>query len=279
MNFRWTAKPPPSATSESGNTIAQSATQLSATPRYRSHPHWGLEQHPVEPAPAPKTTQHVVASYATYLLAFTAALYGAAAVAELIRYFTLLYNRTRLIPLPIAYTTDLLVVTASIAALVFAFLTVISCASWLINFRNEMCHRYGLRETRSTRWQFIATVLPPMSWFYPPTLLAELIQNPRVQSVRNPAELHNVLSRIKQWWTLWVLTWLFAGASIIWRTADTVQAQANSVLFAVIVNVVASTCALLAWNVIRVCSKLVDVTQPTDEENNSPKRWIVASSP
>ncbi|WP_149360297.1 DUF4328 domain-containing protein [Lolliginicoccus suaedae] len=271
IDHRWTASPPPSGSA--ARTVRPKRAPAS-TPRYTRIPAWGLHQEPSRPEPASRTRLQSLAGYAPMLLRFTAALYLASALAELIRYVIVLVNRDRLLPPVVAHGSDLLVVTLACTALLFAVGTAIACAAWLVEHRRGWFAREGLVDPRRRRIQFIGSFVPPFALFYPGTLLGELIHAEQARE-GDQHEAATSRSLLNAWWTLWVLTWICAIASAAWRIADTIQAQANGILFAAFTNVLAAGCAIVALLLIQHRESLHG--GPANAESaRSPKRWIAS---
>nr|WP_225443564.1 DUF4328 domain-containing protein [Lolliginicoccus lacisalsi] len=188
-----------------------------------------------------------------------------------------LANRDRLLAPVIANGSDLLVVTLACTALLFAIGTVLACAAWLVEHRRQWFAREGLKDPRRPRVQFLASVLPPFTLFYPGTLLGELIH----RETERDRENHDVAASavlLRAWWPLWIVTWACAIASAAWRIADTIQAQANGILFAALANVLAAGCAIAALLLIRRRQAVQGESVET-ERPRSPKRWIASVSP
>ncbi|WP_278314014.1 DUF4328 domain-containing protein [Lolliginicoccus levis] len=273
LDHRWTASPPPG---ENPARTVRPKRAPASTPRYTRVPAWGLHQEPSRPVPAPRSRLQSLAGYAPLLLRFTAVLYLASAMAELIRYGIVLANRDRLLSPLIAHGSDFLVVTLAITALLFAIGTVIASAAWLVEHRRQWFAREGLVDPRRPRVQFVASFLPPFTLFYPGTLLGEIIHEEQARDGDDhEATVSGAL--LKAWWTLWVVTWGCAIASAAWRIADTIQAQANGILFAALANVLAAGCAIAALLLIQHREAMHGGSAEVARAR-SPKRWIASVS-
>lgn len=92
-NFRWVARRPDASRRRSPARLPSDGR----TPRYRQVPRWGLLDAPAADTAAVPSRRERLAELAPTLLSATFVLFALGAVAELVRYGLLLYNRTTLI--------------------------------------------------------------------------------------------------------------------------------------------------------------------------------------
>jgi hypothetical protein len=79
---------------------------------------------------------------------------------------------------------------------------------------------------------------------------------------------------VRVWWCVWLVGAGFAVAALAWRTAETLQAQANGVLFTAVSDVVAAAVAVTTlWLVGELDGR--DVRGRSGE----PRRLLVATGP
>ncbi|MEU8895150.1 DUF4328 domain-containing protein [Nocardia sp. NPDC048505] len=259
-NYRWIARRPDQRTRRPGG--ARPGTRP-ATPKYTEIPRWGLlDPRPEAAAPVldrwQRWTQRVEP-----LLVVTAGLFALAALAELGRYGILLRNRTRLIEPLLLRASDALVIGSAVLALGFALLAAVALVGWLIEARTAAFARSGRRDPRSARTLTLGCVVPGVNLLWPGVFLTELAEqrgNPRA------------LRAVRIWWCAWVLGGAMAVAALLWRTADSLQAKADGVLFMFWTDLVAAAVAVLTLWVVRLLAgrDLLGRTRLA-------RRWVVAA--
>ncbi|MBF6350050.1 DUF4328 domain-containing protein [Nocardia flavorosea] len=263
-NYRWVARRP-GRLDRSGPTAA--TEQASAeTPRYTEIPRWGLRDHPV-PAergehPRPLST---LARWVYPALLATAVLFGLAAVAELGRYLILLRNRTRLIEPPLLWFSDALVNTAALFALIMALVAAAAALGWLIEVRRAAFAAAGRRDPRSPRTLALGCLIPVVNLIWPGVFLSEILagrDDPRP------------LQAVRIWWAVWVLGGLLSVAALFWRTADSLQAEADGVLFTALTDLAAAAVAVLTLWVVRTVEG-----RDLSGRDRLAHRWVVAVDP
>ena len=268
-NYRWVARAP-----GRGPRVERprpAAAIDPATPRYTEVPRWGLHDAPrAEEAVAGRTRMQRALSWATDrvagLLLATAILFALSAAAEFGRYLILLRNRSRLIEPVVLFLSDLTVYATSLAALACALVTAVGLIGWLVRARREAFAGNGRRDPRSLRALLCGGLIPVVNLVWPGVFLTELVQ----QLGGDPRTLR--AARI--WWCGWVLSGVMVIAALCWRSADTLQAQANGVIFTVYTDLVAVAVAVSALWVLRMCEG-----RDLSGRIRMPKRWLPAPGP
>ncbi|GAA4484636.1 hypothetical protein GCM10023094_38190 [Rhodococcus olei] len=257
-NFRWVARRP--------GVVAAPATEPASgddpTPSYQQVPRWGL----VDPAPAdlseprPTRTQQL-AELAPTLLVASAGLFLAGALAELFRYGLLLYNRTTLISPAVLAVSDSLVFTFGVLAPLVAFAAAAASVAWLLDARRAAWARIGRVDPRSSAAVAFGCLVPVANLVWPGVFLTELAGvEPRIRRV------------VRLWWSTWVAGGVLLVVSLAWRSHDSLQARANGVVLAMIVDLVAVGIAVLTLVVMRRVDRLDLGGRP-----RSRNRWVVAA--
>ncbi|WP_227978940.1 DUF4328 domain-containing protein [Nocardia spumae] len=267
-NYRWVARPPGRGPrSEQPRTTAPIDP---ATPHYTETPRWGLLDRPRRVAVGPRTRVQVALHWVTErvagLLLATTILFALSAVAEFGRYLILLRNRTRLIQQIVLWLSDLTVYATSVAALVCALVTAVGLIGWLVRARATAYADNGSRDPRSLRALLCGGLVPLVNLIWPGVFLTELVR----QLGGDP----RTLRAVRIWWCVWVLNGVMVVAALVWRTADTLQGQANGVIFAVYTDLVAAAAAVLSLWVLRMCEG-----RDLRGEIRMPKRWLPAPGP
>ncbi|MFC9893174.1 DUF4328 domain-containing protein [Nocardia sp. NPDC127579] len=258
-NYRWVARRPDHRTRRPGGRAGTGA----GTPRYTQIPRWGLTDVPSAATAAPPSRWARWTLRVEPLLVVTAGLFALAAVAELGRYGVLLRNRTRLIDPLLLRVSDALVIGSAVLALVFALLSAVALVGWLIQARAAAFAANGQRDPRSARMLTLGCVLPGVNLVWPGVFLTELAEqgtDPRV------------LRAVRLWWCGWVLGAAMAVGALLWRTADSLQAKADGVMFMVWTDAVAAGVAVLTLWVLRLVAgrDLLGRTKLA-------RRWVVAT--
>ncbi len=263
-NFKWVARAP---RKKSGKPRSSSKPRNSETPRYDEMPRWGLVDRPI---PEPDDGESRIERWAVAapgLLALTGSLLLLAAAAELLRYGILLYNRTRLVDSTTVIISDAFVSFAGLIAIVIGVSAAVASACWLVSRRHSVFERADMRDPRSIRELIIGSLVPGLSLVMPGVFLTELV------AVRGGADRARLLVAVRIWWGLWVFDWALIGAAIWWRTRDSLQAQADGVLFYAFVSLVGACLAVWTIRVMRG----VDDLRWRGTNRAAPKRWVVAS--
>lgn len=229
-------------------------------------PRWGLIDRPATPLLERESRLERWAGAAPGLLFLLFGLLLLAAVAELFRYGILLYNRARLVSQTTLVVSDALVVFAEVASIVIGIASAAAAVCWLVSRRRALFERAGTREPRSTRSIFLGSLLPIVSLAMPGVYLAELID------ARAGSDRPRVLTLVRVWWAAWVVNWALVLGSILLRFRDSLQAQADGVLFSAIVALFAAAVALLTVRVIRT----VDDQRWRGSQKRAPTRWVVS---
>ncbi|WP_069165292.1 DUF4328 domain-containing protein [Nocardia altamirensis] len=261
-NYRWVARRP-------DHRVRRPAAGRPAsreTPRYTQIPRWGLIDQP-----APAATDAVSSPFArltarvSTLLIATAAVFGVAAFAEVLRYVLLLRNRTRLIHPALLFCSDALVIGAALLAVVLALLAALGVLGWLIRTRRATFAAAGRDDPRSVRMLVLGSLIPVVNLLWPGVFLTEM-----VAQRDDPRALHAV----RIWWAAWVFGGLVAAAALLWRTADSLQVKADGVLFTAGTDLVAAAVAVLTLAMIRTVEQ-----QDLRGRSRSARRWVVAVDP
>ena len=240
-NYRWVARRPDHRSRQGSRSVRP--RPLGPTPRYRQIPRWGLRD---VPAPAAPEVHHRLESYAPRaerLLLLTAWLFGAAALAEVARYLVLLRNRTRLIDPTVLAVSDVLVWACSVLAAVCALGSAVALAGWLVRLRRRTFARSGAADPRSPLTIAFGCLVPVVNLLWPGVHLTE------VASTHADPRL---LRAVRIWWCAWVANGLLVAAALLWRTADSLQAEADGVIFTAFTDAVAAGVAVLTLAVIRL---------------------------
>lgn len=263
-NYRWVARRP-GRRSGPGHT-AGATSRATATPYYTEIPRWGLRDLPASAREAqPPRPLSTLTRWVHTALAATAALFALAAVAELGRYLILLRNRTRLIEPPLLWFSDALVNTAALFALIMALVSAVAALGWLIEARRVTFAAEGRRDPRSARLLTLGCLVPVVNLIWPGVFLTEV-----VSGRADPRPLHAV----RIWWAAWVFGGLVAAAALFWRTADSLQAKADGVLFAAAADAVAAGVAVLTLWVIRTVEG-----RDLLGRDRLARRWVIAVDP
>ena len=236
-NFRWVASAPGSASRRRVRRIP------TPTPRYEVMPTWGL---PIAPRPHPSVPESAtdrLARRSTSLLTATAALFVAAAVAELARYVVLLVSRERLMPAAVLALSDAAVWCLSFVSLGVGLVAAVATVARVVRFRREAYGHRGRTDPRRTRTLYLGSLVPIVNLLLPGVFLTELVRE---------SEHRLRLERlVPWWWTAWVGNWLLIAATVAWRTVDGIQAQATGVVLTAITDLVAAGVAVLTLTVVR----------------------------
>ncbi|WP_054811602.1 DUF4328 domain-containing protein [Nocardia arizonensis] len=261
-NYRWVARRP-----DHRNRPAHSASVASPTrtPAYDHMPTWGLADRPPAPAaPRPRRFAGFGARVHT-LLILTATMFGLAGLSELLRYGILLRNRTRLIDPWLLRLSDALVTASSTLAMAAGFAAAIAAVVWLIDTRAAAYARAGHRDPRAPRTLALGSLIPVINLLWPGVFLTEL-----ARTAADP----RALRAVRIWWCAWLAGGALVAAALLWRTADSLQAKADGVLFTAFTDIWAATLAVLTLWVLRYLDgrNLLGGTR-------TERRWVVAAEP
>ncbi|MCX5045129.1 DUF4328 domain-containing protein [Aldersonia sp. NBC_00410] len=257
-NYRWVARRP----GPPRRTAPTSAP--TPTPRYPETPRWGLIDTPPMPQAAPRTPLAWFADRVEALLIVTAMLFVLAALAEGLRYAILLRNRAHLIEQWLLSCSDAAVWSTSVLALLVALVAALAVVGWLIRARAEEFADRGRLDPRATPFLVAGCVVPVLNLIAPGVFLTELAQ-------RRPREQ---LIAVRVWWCTWVLGAVMAIAALAWRSAGSLQAQADGVVFTALTDVVAATVAVVTLGTIY---RLED--RDLRGRPRRAKRWLMATGP
>ncbi len=199
------------------------------------------------------------------LLVATAVVFGLASVAELARYAVLLRNRTRLIHPAVLYASDAFVIGAGVLALAFALLAAVATVGRLVEIRRSAYAATGRRDPRSPRALAFGCLVPVVNLLWPGVFLSEVAAlqgDPRAGRA------------VRIWWAAWVFGGLVAVAALLWRTADSLQAEADGVLFTAFTDAVAAAVAVLTLWVLRTIEG-----HDLLGRGRTARRWLIAVDP
>ncbi|MFC7450018.1 DUF4328 domain-containing protein [Rhodococcus daqingensis] len=257
-NFRWVARRPGAVSSR--NRPARPPVEP-GPPSYREIPRWGLRDVPPTPDPEPGPGRgEQLAELAPALLSGAAVLFGVGALAELFRYGLLLRNRTTLIGPGLLAVSDGLVAAAGLLAPVVAVCAAVAAVAWLVGARRRAFAGRGQLDPRTPSVLAVGCLVPVVNLAMPGVFLTELDE-------RDP----QTRKLIQVWWCAWVAGGALFAVNLLWRTRDSLQAQADGVLLAAVSDLVAVAVAVLTLLVIR----RVDGLGPTGRPREL-TRWLVA---
>lgn len=262
-NFKWVARAP---RKKPVGPRAASKPRSAETPKYDEMPRWGLVDQPISEPDGEESRIERWAAAAPGMLTLTGILLLLAGAAELSRYGILLYNRTRLVNSATLIISDAFVSFAGLIAIVTGVSAAVASACWLCSRRHSVFERANLREPRSVRELLIGSLVPGLSLVMPGVFLTELV------TVRGGSDRARLLVAVRIWWGLWVFDWALIAAAMWWRTRDSLQAQADGVLFYAFVSLVGACLAVWTIRVMRG----VDNLRWRGSEQAAPKRWVVA---
>ncbi len=259
--YRWVARRPAAAIPDRPLSRPQGPRP---TPRYFDTPRWGLLDPPPPAPPGKKAGLAGFAERAVPLLGAASILFGLAAAAELGRYLILLRNRTRLIDPLLLALSDSAVWATSFLALAVALAGAIAAIGWLVEARKRSFARQDRSDPRSTRTLVLGCAIPFVNLVLPGVFVTEFTREspPRTRKL------------IRVWWWSWVLSGVLVVVAQIWRTADSLQVQADGVLFTAFTNLLAAAVGFLTIMVIRD----VDGHDVLGRRRVA-KRWLIATGP
>ncbi|WP_433681760.1 DUF4328 domain-containing protein [Nocardia sp. CA-119907] len=261
-NYRWVARRPDQRIRRSSSTRPRPSPE---TPRYQQIPRWGLLDPPVEPATEVQRPLDRLTNRAGALLIATAAVFAIAACAELGRYLILLRNRTRLIPSLLLHFSDVMVWLSALVGLVLGLGCALAMLGWLIETRRTAFAEAGRRDPRSVRMLALGCLIPVVNLLWPGVFLTELV------TVRADPR---ALRAVRIWWLGWLLGAVCTVAALLWRTADSLQAKADGVLFTAFTDLVAAGVAVLTLWVQRSITG-----RDLFGRTRIARRWVMAVDP
>lgn len=267
-NYRWVARPPGRGARPARPNSAPVADP--ATPRYTEIPRWGLVDNRREEVRTPPTrisaaTDWLVGRVAELLLT-TIILFSVSALAEFGRYLILLRNRSRLIHPLVLLISDVSVYVTAAAALICALVTAVGVIGWLIRARRDAYAQSGRSDPRSALALWCGGVIPLVNLVMAGVFLIEL--------VRRLGSDPRLLRAARIWWAVWALNGVMVILAQFMRGADTLQGQANDVIFTVYTDLVAAATAVATLWVMRMCAG-----RDLHGRIRRPKRWLPASGP
>ncbi|WP_280386671.1 DUF4328 domain-containing protein [Nocardia wallacei] len=263
-NYRWVARPP-GRHPRTGRS-ARPARSAPSTPRYTEMPRWGLRDEPPRPASVARHPLSRLTDRLDRLLVITTVVFAAAGIAEFGRYLILLRNRTRLIHPALLLISDIAVYVTAVLALLFALAGALALVGWLIDARRAAYTRDGRRDPRSLPMLLGGCVIPGVNLIWPGVFLMEL--------VRRRGGDPRVVRAVRIWWCAWVLNGAMVIAALCWRTAGSLQAQADGVMFTVWTDLVAAAVAVLSLWVVRLIEG-----RDLRGRVRMPKRWVASVGP
>ncbi|WP_280499204.1 DUF4328 domain-containing protein [Nocardia cyriacigeorgica] len=261
-NYRWVARRPDH---RPRGTVAPGRTGPTPTPHYTEIPRWGLRDEPAREPVAARPPLNVLAGWLPPLLIATALMFAIAAGSELGRYLLLLRNRTYLIDPLLLTFSDAMVNASALFAAVLALLAAVAAVGWLIQARRAVYEGRGLRDPRSPRMLVLGCVIPVVNLLWPGVFLSEMVagrEDPRP------------LRAVRVWWAIWVFGGACAVAALAWRSADSLQAEADGVLFTAFTDAVAVAVAVATLWIVR----MVEGRDLLGRAHIA-HRWVVAADP
>ncbi|MGW4369933.1 DUF4328 domain-containing protein [Nocardia takedensis] len=262
-NYRWVARRPDHRPRRPD--AEYRPAPATAVPAYDHIPRWGLVDRPRPDAdPAPRGFARL-ATRVRLLLVLTALAFGVTAFGELLRYLLLLRNRTRLIDPLVLRLSDALVTVPALLAVGVGFAAAIALVAWLVGARAAAYAAVGQRDPRAPRTLVLGCLIPVVNLLWPGVFLTELADrsdDPRASRV------------VRAWWGAWLVGGVLVAAALVWRTADSLQAQADGVLFTAFTDAWAAGLAVLTLVVVRY----LDGRDPRGGPR-APRRWVVAADP
>lgn len=258
-NYRWVARRPGQL---GRRRVVPKRRAAAPTPRYTEIPRWGLRDEPPRPRTARRRPLRVLAERVYGLLTAVAVVFALAAGAELGRYLILLRNRTRLIEPLLLAVSDAMVIGTSLIALILALPAAVGAVGWLNEVRRAEFARMERSDPRSVRMLALGCLVPVVNLLWPGVFLTEVVSEPRA------------VRAVRIWWSAWVLGGILSAASLMWRPAGSLQAEADGVLFTALTDAVAAAVAVLTLWAIRV----IEGRDLRGRSRNS-RRWVVATDP
>ncbi len=259
-NYRWVARPPGRKGHPDRTSPRRAANP--ETPRYTGIPRWGLQDRPAQPVTAPQGRLERLATRIPLLLTLTAAVFGVAALAELLRYGILLRNRTRLIHPWLLWGSDAAVIFSAVLGLLLALVAALALVAWLTATRRAAYADAGKRDPRSPRALALGCLVPGVNLVLPGVFLTEAAR------LRGADRLLRV---VRIWWSAWVLNGAVVVIALLYKCAGSLQVEADGVLFTVVTDLIAAAVAALTLWVVRAFAG-----RDLRGRELAVKRWLIA---
>ncbi|NIH77520.1 DUF4328 domain-containing protein [Amycolatopsis viridis] len=255
------------------------AERYDGPPSYHVPPRWGFPHLawrvptavPGTPSswPSPVERVRVLHRNAVTILWFLTGLAVVAAGAEFWRYALLVASRTTALHAATVAFSDALEIIASLLTVVFGLLGLGATLWWLLIARAAAAEAAGQEPARSTREVIAGVLVPGVNLVMAGSILAEL---EHLVLGRAPVGRPRPSRVVLAWWAAWIANEVLMLLVIGWRFKDGVQAMADSVLLAGLLNVsAAGLAALTAVLVYRLTTLLAPAR--TDRL----RRWQVRS--
>lgn len=233
----------------------------SGPPSYPFPPRWGFPRLTwrrsapfATPEQSPAEQMRAMAGSTVPLLWIAGAIALGTGLAELSRYLILLDSRTDAVAQTPLFVSDLAVLTGGVVSLIASALAALATLTWLVRAYLAAAEAAGVRPARPT-WQLIAGVLiPGVNLLLPGAILAEIEH----AAMGNDPNLRPRPSRLLvAWWIAWAAGLLLGVLAMLWGLRSGVQAQADSVLLHIAVDVTAALVALLTVRVVHRLTALL----------------------
>lgn len=235
-------------------------------PAYRGVPRWGFPLltwratesvpggvHPPErTAPAvPRAAR--VAGPAIWAAAVAAGLGG---LGEIFRYVLLVLGRDRALPGGVVAGSDALVNTAAGLAIASGLVAAGLTLRWLLIARTVAARQAGARPGRPDWAVLLGVLLPVLNLFMAGSVLSELEHTARQVSgrARGPVRPTRL---VRAWWAVWAGNELAAVVTLVLRSRNGIQAQADGVLWHAVTDLTALALAVLTLRVVGAITALV----------------------
>ncbi|WP_343063705.1 DUF4328 domain-containing protein [Haloechinothrix aidingensis] len=196
----------------------------------------------------PVRRQWVLGGRLLVLLIITATLAAIATGAEVWRYVLLVRSRDSALNSSMVLSSDALVVSASVLLFIVAVVTIAASYLWILRVRAAIAEQRGMDPPRSA-WRIAAGLfVPGVNWVLAGPIVAELEHLASGYSATarpRPSRL------VFAWWAAWVANGVLVTVTLLWRTRDGVQAQADSVLLTAITDLAALLLAALTVLLVR----------------------------
>ncbi|SNR28412.1 protein of unknown function [Haloechinothrix alba] len=252
---RWVAVPPVSPRRGRPEPPERPYT---GPPSYPAPPRWGFPSVTWRwPTSVPGTvTEHadpvrrqwVLGGRVLVLLIITATLAALATGAEVWRYVLLVRSRDSALNSSMVLSSDALVVSASVLLFIVAVVTIAATYLWILRVRAAIAEQRGVDPPRSA-WRIAAGLfVPGVNWVLAGPIAAELEHLASGYSATaRPRPSWLVLA----WWAAWAANGVLVTVTLLWRTRDGIQVQADSVLLTAITDLAALLLAALTVLLVR----------------------------
>jgi hypothetical protein len=264
--MRWVATTPPGAYRR-GAGPARRRPYL-GPPKYPTPPRWGFpslawrwpRSVPGTPSNARPAIDRVrqLARHTVAMLWLLAGVAALAAAAEVWRYVLLLRSRYGALGNNVVSISDSFVYTGASLALAIGLIAAGMTIWWLFVARQAAAEISGYQPARSNRQFFLGMLIPGVNLAVAGSVLAELEHT----AERGAPDVRPKPGRlVKWWWGVWAADGVFTAISIVWRLRDSVQAQADGVLLAVVTDLLGAAIAVLTVLLMR---RFVRLLAPID---------------